>query len=472
MDVQHIWRAARGWYGAIQEDNIFEPRIVALHPDGSFYKIRSTITGHGQNGEFTPREHYINIAGGDQDFQYDVWNECATIPIFPQGGTWLFDRAGWCPGDPSTTFEFDITDIVSAGDDVEIDYGVNGAYMNAANYLVANQLVTYGPANFSLDAAIVDVIRPSQKIEYDRFNPACNMPAVIIQNTGTTLLESLTIIYRVLGGNELSYEWTGALDFMETTEVILPVEEVTFWALEEGEDGVFEVNIHSPNGGVDQYNNNNSMQSPFNALGYVDYPIRIKIKTNNEGHQNAYTLKDGAGNIILERDDLEDNTIYNDDITLPPGCYAFEFTDSADDGLYYWFTPENGSGSVKIQRIFDETLFINIKTFEPEFGRFHRYDFVVPALVDQTNNIESVRLLSVFPNPTSDVLNIELMGYEKSKLTISLYDAMGRLLKLESMENIPEHHIESWSIENLENGIYFLQVNDGQKINTHRVLKQ
>ena len=66
--------------------DIFEPRILSTDLDGSFYKIRSSITGHGQNGEFIPREHYININGAEQEFQYEVWKECGDNPIYPQGG--------------------------------------------------------------------------------------------------------------------------------------------------------------------------------------------------------------------------------------------------------------------------------------------------------------------------------------------------------------------------------------------------
>ncbi len=67
--------------------------------------MKSSITGHGQNGEFNAKYHYYNIDGGEEEYIYHVWNDCSEIPIYPQGGTWIYDRAGWCPGDPTTLHE-------------------------------------------------------------------------------------------------------------------------------------------------------------------------------------------------------------------------------------------------------------------------------------------------------------------------------------------------------------------------------
>ena len=100
-----------------------------------------------------------------------------------------------------------------------IDYGLNGNDPGEANYLVSNQLVTYGAPNFNQDAALVEIKRPSRRVEYERINPACNLPIVLIRNTGVTELTNLTITYWIDGGESLSYEWNGNLGFMEEEEV-------------------------------------------------------------------------------------------------------------------------------------------------------------------------------------------------------------------------------------------------------------
>ncbi|MCB0550537.1 MAG: hypothetical protein KDD19_23410, partial [Phaeodactylibacter sp.] len=171
LGIQNIWPFRRAWFDQIQDDRFFEPRQVPLRADAAGFKIRASITGHEQNGEFTPREHYINLDGGEQEFPFQVWKECGDIPIYPQGGTWLFDRAGWCPGTPTDVHEFEVTSWVVPGGALEVDYGLNGPFLSSANYLVSSQLVSYGPPNFQLDAAVETIMRPSGRVEFARINP-------------------------------------------------------------------------------------------------------------------------------------------------------------------------------------------------------------------------------------------------------------------------------------------------------------
>ncbi|MEM8906658.1 MAG: LamG-like jellyroll fold domain-containing protein, partial [Bacteroidota bacterium] len=229
LDIQNIWPFRRGWYAEILDDRYFEPRQMMIHPAGQAFKVRSTITGHGQNGEFVSQNHYLDLDGGFNEFNYDVWTECATIPIYPQGGTWLFDRAGWCPGQPSDIHQFDVSALVVPGEMTTFDYGLNGAQLSEANYLVSTQLVSYGAPNRSIDVAVQEIKRPSKRVEFARINPACNQPIVLIQNLGATELTSLSIEYGIQNGNSLTYEWTGSLAFLESEEVVLPVDDLNFW---------------------------------------------------------------------------------------------------------------------------------------------------------------------------------------------------------------------------------------------------
>ena len=45
-----------------------------------------------------------------------------------------------------------------------------------ANYLVSNMLVTYAEPHFENDAAVYDIMRPSNRVEFERINPACSNP--------------------------------------------------------------------------------------------------------------------------------------------------------------------------------------------------------------------------------------------------------------------------------------------------------
>ena len=54
---------------------------------------------------------------------------------------------------------------------------------------------------------------PNNNPNYKRFNPICNEPKVIIQNTGSDTLLNIQIQYGTAGNTNYTYNWTGKLGF-------------------------------------------------------------------------------------------------------------------------------------------------------------------------------------------------------------------------------------------------------------------
>lgn len=467
IDISNVWPFARGWYADIQDDKLFEPRTLALDQSADFYKLRSSITGHGQNGEFVPRQHYLNINGGDQEFQFDVWKSCGMNPIYPQGGTWVFDRAGWCPGMATDVHTYYLPSDV--GNSVVVDYGVNGATLTEANYLVSTQLVTYGAPNFTLDAAIEDIIRPSKKVEHERFNPGCNEPIILVKNNGITEITSLDIDYNVVNGNTLTYNWTGNLAANESIEIALPVNDYHFFDSQLAQPK-FEVNIYNINGeATDEYTNNNSMQTDYDMADILDYEetLFMYMRTNNRPGENRYYIKNASGETVLQRNLFTSSTTYQDEITLPPGCYSLTLEDDGGDGLDFWYwaaVGENvGTGNASIRRQLSPTLLYPVKNFDPDFGGDLHYDFIIPGTVD-SKEITEARRFSIYPNPTSDFATIELTGYTGKDVQWQLLDINGRILKHNSSNTLGQTHFEEIRLHDLNAGIYVVRVVIDKKV--------
>lgn len=474
LDIQNIWSFQRGNYGDIQADNVFEPRTVNLHPDADYYKIRSSITGHGQNGEFQSRNHYLNLDGGAQDFEFTVWKECSTIPIFPQGGTWVFDRAGWCPGDPTLLFEHDITNMVNPGGQVEIDYGVNGPHMDQANYLVSHQLVSYGEFNRTVDAAIEHIIRPSQNVEWARENPACNSPTIVIKNYGTEILTSATIQYGVRNGIMESFDWTGDLGFGEQETVVLPVVADNFWSAAANGPSVFVAQVVNVNGGAsDGESNNDIMKSEFELPQILPGPLQLEILTNSVGSETSYKILDQAGSVLFEGDGLASNSKTVVDLDLSPGCYTLEVNDSGDDGLYYWYWEQTGQsrgrGHVRFNRLFNGRP-IGVKSFDSEFGRYIHYDFGVGSI---TSNEEQKVLqhLTVQPNPSQGLFNIQFLSEATKTLDVTITDALGRPVYSNQFRAHSGESLNEWiDLQNQNNGMYFMTFTQDDRTTTRTVI--
>lgn len=72
---------------------------------------------------------------------------------------------------------------------------------------------------------------------------------------------------------------------------------------------------------------------------------------------------------------------------------------------------------------------------------------------------------SVYPNPANDVINISLKN-ELANTEVSIVDAMGRVVLNQSIEN----DFVSLDVANLENGIYFVKIANGDVVETKTVV--
>ncbi|MBK6765742.1 MAG: T9SS type A sorting domain-containing protein [bacterium] len=103
--VEQLWNFGGLVYGdpADPIENHLDISFVPVDEVAEFATVRLWTTGHGQGNthnaaEFSQKTHGVWV-GLDQ-YDHLLWrNDCAINPCSPQGGTWQFSRAGWCPGD-------------------------------------------------------------------------------------------------------------------------------------------------------------------------------------------------------------------------------------------------------------------------------------------------------------------------------------------------------------------------------------
>nr|MBP6314324.1 T9SS type A sorting domain-containing protein [Chitinophagaceae bacterium] len=459
-DISNLWRVEATGYTSILNDDRYEPRSVPLTPTATSFKIKSAITGHGQEGEFIPRTHQINIAGGAPEFSWDVWKKCAENPVYPQGGTWIYDRAGWCPGMATDVKEMDITPFLNIPGTNTIDYGIVTA-AGSTTYWVSNQLVSYGNPNFVLDAAVVDVKNPSTKVEYARTNSTCNDPLVVIRNTGSTALTSLTIEYWV-NNNTIKevFNWTGNLAFMESAEVALPGSDNLWGAVTGATNNIFHVEIKDPNNGADAYVHNNKFNSTFNITNVVPSNFYIWFKTNLSGSESKYEIIDENGNQVFMRDNMANNTQYKDTLQLGWGCYSFVMTDAGEDGIDFWAN-NDGVGFAR----FRKTTGATIINFEGDFGKSLIYNFTIDYPLSYEELFES-KEITVYPNPANSQFVIEGKNIDRSNIKIC--NQLGQQVELSS--DMQPNKI-TFNCTSLRPGLYFVLIQDENNVHyTRKIL--
>lgn len=465
IDFQQLWRPESRGYTSIIDNSYFPPRNIPLKADGSYFKVRTAITGHGQEGEFIPREHYININNGTQQFDWTVWKECADNPIYPQGGTWVYDRAGWCPGSPTDVQHHDITPHVTAGQSATIDYGVVTA-SGSSNYIVNSQLVTYGQINHTLDAAIVEVREPSNRVEFTRFNSICHEPKVTIQNTGSTSLTTLDIKYWVNDDSQPHiYHWSGNLEFLETEIVTLDAN-YTLWNALNTDNNKFHVEITNPNGGVDEYAHNNHYISDFEIPAVWPSDIVVRFKTNQAPEESSYDIRDDQNNVVFERSNMSAGMQYKDTLHLPHGCYSFNVYDSDDDGISWWANSD-GSGFIRIREV---GVSGNVKSFDGDFGDNIHFNFTTQVPLD-VEAFETQDKVELYPNPASTHVTLVIDGLEED-VNVDFYNLQGQVVKTSKVHTIGGLYEGQFSIEKLPKGFYIVRISDGYTTKAIKMTKE
>jgi len=464
ISVQNIYNGGGYSYGNPGDsiEKHFPPVNVYIDSAAQNTRIKYRSTGHGEDvpnncSEFCAKMQYFYI-NNVQRFSQLIWKtDCSVNPLYPQGGTWVYSRANWCPGDDVPTFDYELTPYVTPGDSalINLDFQpyVRGASANPY-YQIEAQLIKYGPANFSLDAAIYDIKSPTDLQIYQRHNPICNNPVVTIQNTGTTILTSLTITYGQIGGTPSVYNWTGNLAYMQKQDVQLSS---VLW---NGTANKFQATVSNPNSGTDQYAGNNTMTSSFTIPVELENNMVFELKTNSEAYQNAYTLKDDQGNIIISRSGLANNTIYRDTVTLPNGCYTFRLTDTGDDGLSFWANPNGGSGYMLIRRTSDGTA---LQTFGADFGAEIYLQFTVGYTVFTNDLNYDENTPQVYPSPSSGKVNILLNFNSSRDATIEIYGMDGNQVYLHKEGNVISKNIIA-DLTGYPAGIYLINVRTNEKV--------
>ncbi len=186
---------------------------VAANAEGM--SLRLTTTGHGQGNtdnaaEFAHKTHHIHV-NGTETYEQDLWkDDCNVNPCSPQNGTWTFARAGWCPGQEVIPNHYDLTDVMTAGENMQLDYvfeeytnllntGYNGGSHTEPHFRVHSYLIqgSSQPLGKYLDVAVEDLTAPVSSPNLGD-NEAIT---VLLKNNGNEAISDFEVSYRIDEGD-------------------------------------------------------------------------------------------------------------------------------------------------------------------------------------------------------------------------------------------------------------------------------
>ena len=447
LDIQNLWSGSNS-YSDIQ--NILSDTLVFIPQEAKNSIMRVTISGHGQDGEFTPGVDYTVSLNGENLYTQEIWrDDCGEVALYPQGGTWVYDRANWCPGDKATTRDHELTSFIQTGQENLLDFNIYRPNWNPAeaSYIYDAQLITFEEPNFNLDAVMEDIISPSNKDEYFRFNPSCSNPIIKIKNQGSQTLNSAEIHYGFDQFSNNIFYWTGNLKFGEIEIIELPP---ISWNWDN--QTAFYANIVAANNIEDEYEVNNMLKSNYEYVEEYPSSFAMWFKTNSYPNESSYEIRNNENELIFSKTGMEANTLYKDTFNLAPGCYKIQILDtggnqySNEDGLSWWAN-DDGSGYARLREVPGGFF----KYYQADFGTELTDYFRVGNYFMSNTEIEDI-LFDVFPNPSNGNFNVFVESNFINKVILKVIDINGKVIK--EMIKEKEASYQNFSIKDLPNGIY------------------
>lgn len=414
-------------------------------------RIRIQHTGHGMDkprgcSEFCSRWRELILDGKIVD-RRDMWKKCGDNPLYPQGGTWIYDRAYWCPGDLQQP---DVIDVFTkqGGHKVSLQmepYVATGNIQAVEN--ISAYLFHYSAPNQKTDVAVEAVIVPSDEQRFSRLNPASSGPRISFRNLGADPVRSLTIEYKTEGFPAKKFHWKGNLVFNQVAEVILPGE-----IQEKDGENVFNVTLIKPNGKNDAWLGDNTRNSVFTAPQKFPTEFVVEFLTNNKPKDNRIFLVNAKKDTIFQKNASELAPVmrYRDTVRLSEGSHSLHLIDTAGNGLEFWAQPRNGDGYL---RLFDLKGNL-IHAFESDCGSGEMFSFkAIPGF--EMDTVIGRYAFSLYPRSVIDQTQLSVVSNKRSDMTVKI-TVDGVLWQKHEYKNI-KNDVFSYDLKHLPIGRIVLE---------------
>jgi hypothetical protein len=274
-------------------------------------------------------------------------------------------------------------------------------------------------------------------------------PVIKVKNTGD-VVTSIAFSSSINGGTAVPYTWNGNLGFYQTEEITLPAMSFT-----PGGTNSVVVTITSVNGGSGSIGQVASQTKPISvASTATSNDLVVKVTTDQYGSETRWKLLNEAGTTIASGGPYTDaagSGAYPQadvNVSAPNGCYTLEVTDSYGDGF------DSGYGNGKIEVLAFGTVVADVNNFPS--GSLAEDALTVNA-VASVESLTNTFALNVYPNPASDVLNIEFNAANGDN-TVTLLDLQGRVILTHEVSNAAGSQVVTLPVSDVAKGSYIVKI--------------
>jgi hypothetical protein len=479
IDIKRIYPRKYYYFGNTpgQIENELSNKTVSTGSNVSRSVIKNFISGHGADANTYCAEFcsmtYSLLINNTFNASKDIWRDnCGYNHVYPQTGTWVYDRANWCPGDVSYPILHNVSSIIGSNSSYSVNIDMP-PYANASGqacYALETQLITYKAPNFTNDVGLEWIYNPTNDDDAIRDNPTCSNPRVLIKNYGSANLTSAVFNYSINSIAVGTFSWSGNLSFLDTISVNLPCSSTLFPAPSTS-NNVFVVTVNTSG---DENPFNNRLQSKFaRSAEYAITKLVVTLITNNSTGSNNFNetkwyLYNEGGNLVGSRTNAANSTMYNDTVLVSNGCYKLVVNDEGCDGVSWWANQAAGNGSVRLK---NGNTGNALKYYNGDFGCQFIDHFTVNTSFTGLVEITKRNFVEIYPNPVQNNFKLELNFEEHKDVQWRIISPDGKLVKSGFVNHVKENYLDIQS-EELSEGIYMMEVMAGDLKFTKKLVKQ
>ena len=264
-------------------------------------------------------------------------------------------------------------------------------------------------------------------------------PTVIVTNNGNTTLSSAVISYQIDSDTPTTQSWSGFLFSGSSETVTLPTLNIS------GGSHTFTVELLNPNGNADQNTVDNTAMSSAFAVFFDTNTVNLTLLTDDYGLETSWEFKDGNDAILYSGTGYANNITVNESFDVTAGgCYSFTIYDTESDGICCGY----GIGNY--------TLTDSNSNVIADGGEFNSQETV--SMTTTTLGAESYfldREITLYPNPTTNVLNIKLGTSNNLPDNYTIYNMLGQVVLQKSVVTPNDLSVNTSS---LSKGMYFIKI--------------
>jgi len=299
----------------------------------------------------------------------------------------------------------------------------------------------------------------------DICNEITFMPSVDMRNSGSEVLTSCTGQLFVDNVLEQEVDWNGALNSYAHTSII-------FDDISISEETKLEIKLSNPNGATDSDLSDNALTQRLDeAKISFSNELELDIRTDFRGSETYWAILDANEEVVAEGGNIlvglnntgninsfppDDPSAYDDNQSILEkinlvgnGCYTLVVTDFSSNGMCCLW----GIGRYVLKD--EDGLILAVGgSFQNEVRHNFRYEGGTSSVNSELLNAN----FSIWPNPVSEMVNINFETIKPVDIEVQLTDLYGKRLQFSNKLMVSGRDVVSYDVSTYPAGIYFISI--------------